>query len=118
MAEDLAEVIKKYVKEAIHEYFRDIWREFEGEELPYPPLPKLFHQRYFRRYRDLYDRFDSDVKSLSHSIQFLREFAIKKQDWNDKCSEKEKIEKLTEDVKEIKEAMNEIRDLLKRIASK
>jgi len=37
--DELAEVIKKYVKEAIHEYFRDMWREFEGEKLPYPPPP-------------------------------------------------------------------------------
>ncbi|MFX0203546.1 MAG: hypothetical protein ACFFCW_46190 [Candidatus Hodarchaeota archaeon] len=118
MADELAEVIKKYVKEAIHECFRDMWREFEGEELPYPPPPMWFHLSYLPRYRDLYDRFDRDVESLSHSVQFLRDLAIKAQDWDAECSEKEKIEKLTEDVGEIRETMSEIPDLLKQIASK
>ena len=58
------------------------------------------------------------MESLSHSVQFLREFAIKAQDWGAECSEKEKIEKLTDDVGEIRKAMSEIRELLKQIASK
>jgi hypothetical protein len=118
MAEELAEVIKKYVKEAINEYFRDMWRQFEGEELPFFPPPMWVHPRYFQRYREVYDRFDRDVASLSDSVRFLRSFALKVEDWNAECSEKEKIEKLTKDMGEIREAMGEIRDLLKQIASK
>jgi hypothetical protein len=119
MSDDLGEAIKKYVKEAIHEYFIEIWQEFGEKEFPYPlPPPFLMDPRRYRQYREVYDRFEGSVDSLSHSVQFLRSFALKVEDWNAECSEKQKIEKLTEDMSEIKEAMSEIRDLLKQIALK
>lgn len=119
MSGDLGEAIKKYVKEAIHEYFMEIWRESGEKEFPYPlPPPFWIDPRRYRQYREVYDRFERSVETLSDSVQFLRSFALKVEDWNAECSEKEKIERLTEDMGEIKEAMSEIRDLLKQIASK
>ncbi len=118
MTDELSEIIKKYVKEAIHEYFRDMWREFEKEELPYPPPLIWLHPRHFQSYRKLYDSFERDVESLSHSVKFLSSFSLQLQDWRTECSEKEKIDNLTKEVGEIREAMIEIRDLLEQITSK
>ncbi|MEJ5377087.1 MAG: hypothetical protein WHX93_10955 [bacterium] len=118
MADELPEVIKKSVKEAIHEFFSHMWQEFEGEELPSLPSLLSVHLRYFLRYREVYDRFERNVQSLSDSVQLLRSLALKVEDWNAECSEKEKIDKLTEDMGKIREAIGEIRDLLKQIASK
>ena len=117
MADELAELIKKYVREAIDEYFRTTWQDYGEGELPHPPL-LFIHPRHFRGYRESYDRFNRDMASLSHSVQFLAEITAKFPEWSPKCTEKEKIEGLTKDMGEIKEAMTEIRDTLKQIASK
>lgn len=119
MSDDLGEAIKKYVKEAMHEYFTEIWREFGEKELPYPiPPPFWINLPRYRQYREVYDRFERNMESLSESVQFLRSFALKVENWSEECSEKVKIEKLTEDIGEIKEAISEIRGLVKQIASK
>ena len=106
---NLQSIIKRFIKEALHEYFREMWKR---EEFPFPPPPFWYHPRY----RKYYGRFEDNLEQLDNSVERLSFFVSKLEavDWGTECSEKEKIEKLVQSVSSIAKNLKTVLELLEK----
>ena len=112
MADDLGDLIKRYVKEAVHEYFREMWGEGQEREGPFPFWPS---HREWMRYRDIEGRFEHNVAALQESVGTFRAM-LSAEDWTSRCSEAETITAIKKTSDEVKSGLDSTVELLKRLS--
>ena len=111
---ELYSIIKKIIKEALREYFIDIW---EREEPPFPPPPPYwYHPKYREYYIKDYKHFKHNLEQFDSSVEKLSFFVSKLEavDWGAECSEKDKIQKLVDSVSSIEQNLKNLLELLNR----
>ena len=111
--QELYRIIKKIIKDALHEYLMDMW---EREEVPFPPPLYWYHPKYRKYFIESYHRFEHNLEHFDKSVEQLSFFVSKLEavDWGAECSEKDKIEKLVESVSTIEESLQKILKLLNK----
>lgn len=76
MPDELADLFKRYVKEALAEYFREMQRE--GEELGFlPPFWLVPRGEWRRYYRDVGERFERNMARFESSVSRLATLVAK-----------------------------------------
>lgn len=111
MPDELADLVKRYVKEALAEDFHEMQRE--GEELGFlPPFWPVPRREWLRYYRDVGERFERNLTSLDLSVSRLASFVARPEDWTPRCSETDKIASLQREVGEVKSSVQQTARLL------
>lgn len=117
MPDELADLVKRYVKEALAEYFREMQRE--GEELGFlPPFWPVPRREWLRYYRDVGERFERNLTSLDRSVSVLASLVAKPEDWTPRCSETDKIALIQREVGEVKNSVQQTATLLGSLAAR
>ncbi|MGH2361672.1 MAG: hypothetical protein ACRDGM_14165 [bacterium] len=104
MADELRDLIKRYVKEALDEYLQEVWSERPNDVEPPPARfwPLL--------YRDVGRRLDRSVSALEYSVaEFGR---LSAQPWTSRCSEAAAIASIKTTSEATKQAVEGIKNSL------
>jgi len=112
--QELYRIIKKIIKDALHEYFIDMWRR--RKDFPFPPPPCWYYLENEEDFIRSYYRFEHNLKHFDESVEKLSIFVSKLEevDWGSECSEKDKIEKIVGSVSTIEKNLQKILELLEK----
>lgn len=112
MENDIGQLLKQYIKDAMREYFRELWEEWGGPEPPFPYWPPP-HPKYFREYDRVAGSLRESASSLADSVQFL-----KTQSWSQSCSEKKNISAIKTELEKLSNILSAQQKLLEKLSTR